>query len=189
MTTPTIDKASRNLTAGARDASRTTVTLLRDSGYATIGATDAAVAYVRRLGERAEQVRDELPTIKTLRHPSELTASLREIGSTVEERFGALAGRGREVVESLQGSRSTREAVTRTRVARSQVKAAATSVTRAGEAASDAVEDGAAKIGDDAATDYESLTVDQLRELARDRDIQGRSDMNKAELVTALRNA
>lgn len=189
MTTPSIDQASRKLTTSARDAGHGTATLLRDSGYATIGATDAAVAYVRHLGERAGQVRNDLPSFKTLRSPSELTSTLRDLGTTVEERFGALAGRGREVVESLQGSRGTREAVSRTRVARSRVKAAATSVGRAGEAAADAVEEGAAKIGDDAAVDYDALTVDQLRELARERDIQGRSDMNKSDLVAALRKA
>ena len=168
----------------ARDARRSTVALLRDSGYATIGATDAAVAYVRRLGERAD-----LPGLSTLRNPNELSATLRELGSNVEQRFGMLAGRGREVVESLQRNRPTREALTRTRVARSQVKAAATRVRDAGVATGEAVERGAASVGDDAATDYEALTVGELRDLARERAIAGHSNMTKAQLVTALRNA
>jgi Rho termination factor, N-terminal domain len=191
MTTPSLEKATQILAEGARNAGRSTVTLLRDGGYATIGATDAAVAYVRRLGERAEQVREELPAhLKALRNPNDLTASLREFGSTVEERFDALAGRGREVVETLQRSGPTRDALARTRAAGEQVKAAAVSVRRAGEAGakagSEAVEQAADK---DSSVDYASLTVDQLRDLARERGIPGRHDMNKSQLISALRKA
>lgn len=187
MTTPapSIEKTQRRIA----EAGRTTVALLRDSGFATIGATEAAVAYVRRLGERAEQMRGDLPDLKTLRDRDELSASLRELSSNVEERFDALAGRGREVVESLQRNRPVRDAAERTRVARSQVKAAATSVTRAGEAVSDVATEGVTTAGHDAAVDYDSLTVEQLRDLARERGITGRSDMNKSQLVSALRRA
>ena len=187
MTTPSLENTSRRLSAGAREARRTTVALLRDGGYATIGATDAAVAYVRKLSERAEQLRVDLPDLKALRDRDELSASLREFGSTVEERFEALAGRGREVVESLQRNRPTQAAAQRADVARSQVKAAATSVAKAGEATGAAVQEGAASVGDDGAVDYQALTVEQLRELARERGITGRSDMTKAQLVSALR--
>jgi Rho termination factor, N-terminal domain len=191
MTTPSLEKATQMLADGARNARRSTVALLRDGGYATIGATDAAVAYVRRLGARAEQVREELPQqLKALRNPNDLTTSLREFGSTVEERFDALAGRGREVVETLQRSGPTRDARKRTRAAGEQVKAAAVSVGRAGEASakagSEAVEQAAGK---DSSVDYASLTVDQLRDLARERGIPGRHDMNKSQLISALREA
>lgn len=196
MTTPSptrsVLKTSRWITDGARDAGRSTVALLRDSGFATIGATDAAVAYVRKLGERAEQVRVELPDLSTLRNRDELSASLRELSNTVEARFGALAGRGREVVDSLQRSRPSRDAAGRARMARSQVETAATNVAQAGEAVSDAAQQGAAAASDiadvgDAAVDYESLTVGQLRDLAREHGIAGRAHMNKSQLVTALR--
>ncbi|MBW3603529.1 MAG: Rho termination factor N-terminal domain-containing protein [Actinobacteria bacterium] len=33
------------------------------------------------------------------------------------------------------------------------------------------------------------MTVDELRSLARARDIDGRSDMNKAELIAALQQS
>lgn len=189
MTSPSVQKTSRKITDGAREAGRSTAALLRNGGFATIGATDAAVTYVRKLGERAEQMREDLPVLKTLRDPNELSASLRELGSTVEERFDALAGRGREVVESLQRSRPVRDAAERSRAARSQAEAAATNAARAGDAASDAAQEAVAAVGDDAAVDYDALTVRQLRDLARERGITGHSEMNKAQLVTALRNA
>lgn len=191
MTTPSLEKATQMLSESARNAGRSTVALLRDGGYATIGATDAAVAYVRRLGERAEQVPEQLnEQLKALRNPGDLTASLREFTSNVEERFDALAGRGREVVETLQRSGPTRDAVKRTRAAGEQVKGAAVNIRRAGEAGakagSEAVEQAANK---DSTIDYASLTVDQLRDLARERGIQGRHDMNKSQLISALRKA
>jgi hypothetical protein len=189
MTSPSIEKTAGKPSDKAHDARRSTVALLRDSGYATIGVTDAAVTYVRRLGERAEHLRAELPDLRQLRSRDDLYASLREFGAGVEERFDALAGRGREVVETLQRSGPTRVAVSRARVARSQTKAAVTSIRRAGEAGGEAVEEGAKTVGDKDAVDYDSLTVDQLRELARERDLHGRHDMNKAQLIAALRKA
>ena len=189
MTSTSTENMTQKFTGGARNAGRSTVALLRDGGYATIGATDAAVAYVRRLGERAEQMRSDLPDLKALRDRAELYASLRELSSTVEQRFDALAGRGREVVESLQNNGPTRSAVAQARVARSQVKAAVTSVRRAGAAGGEAAEQAAATVGDDKAVNYEALTVDQLRDLARERGIPGRHDMNKSQLIAALRQA
>lgn len=38
------------------------------------------------------------------------------------------------------------------------------------------------------AESYEDRTVDELRERAKELDIDGRSDMNKGELIDALRN-
>ena len=37
--------------------------------------------------------------------------------------------------------------------------------------------------------DYADMTVEELRGIARARDIEGRSEMNKAQLVEALRDA
>jgi hypothetical protein len=196
---PLIEKTSRKIIDDARDAGRSTVALLRNGGYATIGATDAAVAYVRKLGERAEKMRVELPELKTLPNRTELSESLRELGSNVEQRFGALAGRGREVVESLQRGRPARDTA-RVDVVSTQVKPAGTSAgaAEAAETASDAVEaearvaasapaqEAAATVADGAAVDYDGMTVAQLRDLARERGIAGRTHMNRSQLITAL---
>lgn len=188
MSTPNPERITHTVVDGVRTAGRSTVSLLRDGGYATIGATDAAVSYVRTVGAVANEAGGTLRTLK-LPKPTDVTATLRGLGAGVEEQFEALAGRGRQVVGSLQGSRATREAVDRTRTARSQVKAATTSVRRAGEATADAVDEAADRVGEPTHADYEAMTVEELRSLARARDIEGRSDMNKAELIDALSRA
>lgn len=188
MTTQTPEQLTRTVTDNARAASRSTVGLLRDGGYATIGATEAAVSYVRQLGAKANELRGSLRTLK-LPAPAEVSSSLRDIGDEVEQQFESLAGRGRQLVASLQGSRATQTATDRARVARSQVKAAGTSVRRAGDAAADAVDQAADGVGSRTEPDYASMTVDELRSLARARDIDGRSDMNKAELIAALQQS
>jgi hypothetical protein len=178
---------SRTVVDNARTAGRSTVSLLRDGGYATIGATDVAVSYVRGVSARAHEAGTSLRALK-LPSPTDVTASLRGLGAEVEEQFTSLAGRGREVVGSLQRGRATQAAVDRARVARSQVKAAATSVQRAGAATAEAVDEAAGRLGGDD-VDYASMTVEELRGIARARDIEGRSDMNKAELIEALDKA
>ena len=188
MNTSTPARLTRAVVDNARTAGRTGVTLLRDGGYATIGATDAAVAYVRRVGTRAVEAGDALRALK-LSSPRDLTETLRGLGIEVEEQFESLAGRGREVVGTLQNNRATRTAGERARTARTQVKAAATSVQRAGEATADAIDAAADHVGETDAVDYADMTVEELRGIARARDIDGRSEMNKAELVEALRRA
>jgi hypothetical protein len=43
--------------------------------------------------------------------------------------------------------------------------------------------------GKPATAPFEDMTVKELHELARERDIAGRSSMNKAELIDALRSS
>lgn len=188
MTTHRPEQISQDVADTARTVSRSTFGLLRDSGYATIGATDAAVSYVRQLGAKASELRGNVRSL-SLPAPTDVSSSLRELGDGVEQQFEALAGRGREVVASLQANRTTQEANERARIARSQVKAAATSVRRAGAAATDAVEEAADEVGSANGPDYAAMTVDELRSVARERDIDGRSEMNKAELIAALQQA
>lgn len=187
MNTSTPERLTRAVVDNARTAGRSTASLLRDSGYATIGVTDAAVSYVRSVGTRANEARGTLRSMK-LPTPTDVTETLRGLGADVEEQFESLAGRGREVVGSLQGGRATQTAAERTRVARSQVRAAATSVQRAGEATAEAVDEAADRLGEGDAG-YADMTVEELRGIARARDIEGRSNMDKTQLVEALRNA
>lgn len=184
QTTDIPQTAGTDQSVDARRSRRSPVDLLRTGGYVTIGATDAVVAHLRRLSERASEVRPDVDL-----RPQALTSSLRELGADVGDRVELLEGRGREVVGTLQRSAPARVASARTRVARSQVKATGTTVRRAADAGEQVVEEAVETVGTPEAVEYESMTFVELRELARERNIEGRSDMHKAELIAALREA
>lgn len=70
--------------------------------------------------------------------------------------------------------------------AAAKAKAAATSVAKAADEAAEAAVEVAERVGAPG-TPLEELKFTELRELAKERDIEGRTGMNKAELIEALR--
>ena len=166
--------------------------LVRDSAYATIGVGDLAVSVVRNFGEKAAQVRTDAPkALRTGVDPrqvrAQLSSRLEEVRSGATEEFLRLSERGRSLVEHAQHNQATRRATEQVDNARSQVKAATTSVGRAARFVGEAAGDTATSVGDDSPVDYDAMTLDELREMARVRQISGRSTMNRSELVKALR--
>jgi hypothetical protein len=87
---------------------------------------------------------------------------------------------GHELVDRVSGRKSVR-------TARTQVKRATTAAQNAAGAAARAVSDAAASIDPADSRAYENRTVGELRELAAARSIDGRSEMNKKQLIRALR--
>ena len=83
---------------------------------------------------------------------------------------------------AVQGLREAAEQQAQT--AASQVKAAETSVDKATDAIGEAVADAADTVGRD--RPLEELHVIELRKIAKERDVPGRTGMNKAELIRAL---
>jgi hypothetical protein len=189
----TADSAAKTAQVASEHAERNVRTLVRDSAYVTLGVGDLAVSIVRNFGEKAAELRAEAPnTIKSGVHPRQVSARverrLERLRSGATSEYERLNERGRSLAEGIQTSSSTRKAFDQVGTARSQVKAATTSVTRASKLVGEAAEDSVEKVGDDTPVDYDAKNLEELKEMARQRDITGRSSMNRDELVEALQD-
>ena len=189
----TADSAATAARTASEEAQRNVRTIMRDSAYATLGVGDLAVSVVRNLNQKAAELRAEAPrNLKTGVDPRELATRLErraeQIRTGATKEFDRLSDRGRGLLEGVQRSSSTKKAVDQVGVARSQVKAATTSIAKATRFVGRAAEESVEKVGDDTPVDYDSKTLDELKEMARQRDISGRSTMNRDELVRALQS-
>jgi hypothetical protein len=120
-------------------ATRAVRGLIVESAYATLGLGGAAVELVRSV----DRLRMEVPgQVRQL--VDQGVATGRSLPDLAGREFQGLARRGRDLVGAIRTSNATREAVHRTRTARSRVKAAGTSVGRAAGGAVEAAEQAAA---------------------------------------------
>lgn len=186
------ESAAKTARVAANEGEQTLRTVVRNSAYATVGAGDLAVSVVRHFNQKAAELRAEAPSqLRTTIDPREVTGRIERGVETLRteatKEFDRLSERGRTLIESIQRSTSTRKAFDQVGNARSQVKAATTSVRRATKLVGEAAEESVEKVGDDSPVDYSVKNLDELREMARALDIQGRSSMNRDELVSALR--
>ncbi len=119
---------------------------------------------------------------------TELFEEIDRFLASIEERLPAVPAAGikvqravnarmRDVVEDATGRFRTTTADDTERLEKTE------------DAVADEVEDAVANVEDDVAPDYTSMTKAELYELAQARDLEGRSSMNKAELVAALGNS
>ncbi|MPZ87325.1 MAG: hypothetical protein GEU81_04450 [Nitriliruptorales bacterium] len=120
-------------------AGRTASRVLADGAYASVGATDRLVCFVRSLPDYAVRI--------SARGPQGFRGA-------VEQQFDSLVIRGREVVDAISSSPTTQRAVEQSKTAREQFLTAAGQLRRtrgdanraAGETV-EAVEDAAVEIG------------------------------------------
>ena len=197
-------RTTRSAEATARSAERTARTIVLDSAYATVGLADTAAAFVRTLPVKATERVGEVPTrvpalVRGLSEetPKLVDERLTSLRSRAESEFDTLAGRGRTIIESVQRNTNAQQAREQVRVARKQVAAAAGDIRNAVFAGRFAVS-GAVETAADAVSaageaaereQYEAMTVEELRNLAARKDVAGRSDLNKRQLISALLQA
>jgi hypothetical protein len=190
-TTATAKATTQRTATQARRASeaaqRTVKTVVSDAGYATVGAADTAIALVRTLPTKLQNV--ETPKLQeTPRLTQERLETLRR---NAEREFDVLAERGRNIVSELSKKNSAAQrAADQARTARTQIKGAATSLRKAVFSGAEAVESTVEAAGRQAEKEqYEAMTVAELQDIARRKGVENRSEKNKDQLIRALLSA
>lgn len=158
---------------------------LRKVPYAALGSAAQGVDRGRDAVKRAFEM------------PSKLVETASSAPEKLGEAFEENADRGHKIVtrvmerDAVKGLSDRFKAVRkRSKSTASSVKATATSARRAARATAEAIEDAAEAVFDPQdSRRYEERTLEELRALASERDIAGRSGMNKGQLIKALRKA
>ncbi len=152
--------------ATSEAAQRTVKTVVTDAGYATVGLSDTAIAFVRTIPTKLQNV----DTAKLVEEtPRVVETRLESLRRNAEREFDVLAERGRNIVSTLSTKNTAAQrAADQARTARQQLKAATTSLRKAVFSGAEAVESTVEAAGRQAEREqYEAMTVAELQDLAR----------------------
>jgi hypothetical protein len=170
--TKTVNEAFSDLreqvSATAEEVSRDVGRTLGEIPYAMLGSLSLGVRRTRRALKSTYEL------------PGRALDRLRETPERMRDGFQQRVEAGEELFDRVRGRKSVKEA-------RKQARSARNATRRAASATARAVSDAAASIDPSDTRPYEERTVEELHELASERNIEGRSQMNKKQLIKALR--
>jgi hypothetical protein len=158
----------REASVAAQEARREFRDSARNLPYAALGSISVGVR------------RGRLALSRLAGWPVAVLDAVRSTPDRLRESYRDRVEAGHELVDRVRGRKSVS-------TARTQAKRAATAARSAAGAAARAVSDATASIDPADTRPYEDRTVGDLRELAATRNIEGRSEMNKKQLIRALR--
>lgn len=170
------DEVRSDLREQREAAAERTEEFFKSLPYAAVGATVHNVQRVREAVKYGFEL------------PSRVLKSTQQSPERIREAYEDRVERGRRVVERVRNRDGIEKAADQARTARGKAKGVTTSFGRVIRTAAEALEDAAeAAFDPQDSRAYEDRTLEELRELASEREIVGRSSMNKAKLIKALR--
>lgn len=147
----------------------------RELPYAVLGSASTNVQRTRRALDRLFAL------------PGNLADRARSAPEDIRETYWDRAEAGHDLVDRVRSRKDVRRARKQGKEARRAAKGATTSARRAAGTAARAASEAASAVDPGDSRPYEERTVEELYELASERSIEGRSQMNKSQLIRALR--
>ena len=158
------EQANTAADGARRDVGRT----IQNLPYAMLGSLSLGVQRTKRAVNRVFEL------------PGRTVDRARTAPERIREAYRERVEAGEDLVDRVRGRKSVQDARKQARSARNATKRAATATARA-------VSDAVASVDPTDNRSYEDRTLEELRELASEREIEGRSQMNKKQLIRALR--
>lgn len=156
-------------------AAHTVRAAMLDGAYAMLGAGDYTAAMVREARDASKFL------------PRRLLQMARATPARLNGGFEELTLRGQHVAARIRRDRDVQAAVRRTVAAGREAREAVTTARDAATAQARGARKAGHRFGRSGRQRYEAMTLEELTALAAQRDIEGRSSMNKRELIRALR--
>ena len=171
-----LDDLRSEASAAASGARRDVGHVARELPYAVVGSVSVGIRRSRKILEGIAA------------GPSRTLERLRSAPKDLRSAYWERVGAGHDALDRVRGRKGVRSARSATRSARSATRAASTSVGRAARATARAVSDATDALDPGDNRPYEERTVEELYALASEREIEGRSQMTKGQLIRALRS-
>ena len=160
------------------EAMERTEKFLKALPYAAVGATVHNVERVRNVVKEGFEM------------PQRFVRATQQTPERMRDAFEARVERGRKVVDRISNRDGVEKATKQAKTARGKAKGVTTSFTNMFRTVAEATQDAAeAAFDPQDSRAYEERTLAELRELASEREISGRSGMNKKQLIKALRGS